>query len=69
VTTGKKNKWGLVNYVGNAQEWVLKNNRDLFAVGGSHTDPFRDCTVEKQRSHDGKPDAITGFRLVRELRG
>ncbi|MGD8568693.1 MAG: bifunctional serine/threonine-protein kinase/formylglycine-generating enzyme family protein [Gammaproteobacteria bacterium] len=69
ITTGKKNKWGLVNYVGNAQEWVLKNNRDLFAAGGAHTDPFRECTVDKERPHNGKPDAITGFRLLRELRG
>ena len=68
ITTGKNNKWGLVNYVGNAQEWVLKNNTDLYAAGGAHTDPINLCNVENQRSHDGSPDAITGFRLVRELR-
>ena len=68
ITTGRKNKWGLVNYVGNAQEWVLKNNTDLYAAGGAHTDPIKVCRVENQRPHDGTPDAITGFRLVRELR-
>ncbi|MCI0507309.1 MAG: protein kinase [Gammaproteobacteria bacterium] len=68
ITTGKNNKWGLVNYVGNAQEWVLKNNTDLYAAGGAHTDPIKLCNVDNQRSHDGTPDAVTGFRLVRELR-
>jgi hypothetical protein len=68
ITTGKNNKWGLVNYVGNAQEWVLKNNTDLYAAGGAHTDPINLCNVDNQRLHDGSPDAVTGFRLVRELR-
>ena len=68
ITTGKKNHWGLVNYVGNAQEWVLENNRNLMAVGGAHTDPIDQCTLDTQRKHSGNPDRITGFRLLRELR-
>jgi len=68
ITTGKKNMWGLVNYVGNAQEWVLENNRNLMAVGGARTDPIDQCTLATQRKHSGKPDSITGFRLLRELR-
>jgi hypothetical protein len=68
VTAGAKNNWGLVNHVGNAQEWVLYNNRDLFAVGGAHTDPIQQCSYDSKIKHSGKPDAVTGFRLVRELR-
>lgn len=68
VTIGKKNKWGMVNYVGNAQEWVLENNRDIVAMGGAHTDPIAQCQIDVQRSHSGKADAITGFRLLREIK-
>ena len=65
ATTGQKNRWGLVNYVGNAQEWALSNNRFLVALGGAHTDPLNQCDVSTKRKHSGKPDKITGFRLVR----
>ena len=68
VTTGRKNKWGLVNHVGNAQEWVLVNNRDLVAVGGSRVDSMQQCQYDTQKSHDGSPDPITGFRVVRDLK-
>ena len=68
VTAGKKNKWGLVNYVGNVQELVLANNRDLVAIGGAHTDPIGQCQLDSQRRHSGGRDKVTGFRLVRELR-
>ncbi len=68
ITTGKKNRWGLVNHVGNAQEWVLVNNRDLAAAGGAHVDPMQKCQYQTQKDHDGSPDPITGFRVVRELK-
>jgi len=68
ITAGQKNNWGLVNHVGNAQEWVLVNNRKLVAMGGAHTDPIQQCQLTSQRSHDGEPDNMTGFRLVREIR-
>jgi len=68
ITAGQKNNWGLVNHVGNAQEWVLVNNRKLVAMGGAHTDPIQQCQLTSQRSHGGEPDKITGFRLVREIR-
>jgi hypothetical protein len=68
ITTGKKNRWGLVNHVGNAQEWVLVNNRDLAAAGGAHTDPMQKCQYTTQKDHDGSPDPVTGFRVVRELK-
>ncbi|NOZ52239.1 MAG: protein kinase [Gammaproteobacteria bacterium] len=68
ITAGQKNDWGLVNHVGNAQEWVLVNNRKLVAMGGAHTDPIQQCQLTSQRSHSGKPDKITGFRLVREIK-
>jgi formylglycine-generating enzyme required for sulfatase activity len=68
ITAGRKNRWGLVNHVGNAQEWVLVNNRNLVAIGGAHSDPIQQCQYESQRDHSGEPDAITGFRVLRELR-
>lgn len=68
VNAGKKNKWGLVNHVGNAQEWVLVNNRDLVAIGGAHIDSIQRCQYESQRDHNGEADSITGFRVLRELR-
>lgn len=67
VTIGAKNKWGMVNYVGNAQEWVLENNRDIMVIGGAHTDSIAQCKIDLQRSHSGKADAITGFRVLREI--
>jgi hypothetical protein len=68
ITTGTKNRWGLVNHVGNAQEWVLVNNRKLAAAGGAHTDPMQKCQYDTQKNHDGSPDPVTGFRVVRDLK-
>ncbi|MEM7364544.1 MAG: SUMF1/EgtB/PvdO family nonheme iron enzyme [Pseudomonadota bacterium] len=67
TTTGRPNRWGLFNYVGNAREWVVDDDV-LFAAGGAHTDPMSECTIDQRISHGGEPDAITGFRLLRELK-
>ncbi|MDH5737992.1 MAG: SUMF1/EgtB/PvdO family nonheme iron enzyme, partial [Gammaproteobacteria bacterium] len=64
--SGKPNGWGLYNYVGNAREWVL-DGRNLLAVGGSHTDLKVDCRIDKSVEHSGEADAVTGFRLVRDI--
>jgi hypothetical protein len=64
---GKQNPWGLVNYVGNAQEWVYHGGRNLVAMGGSFRNPMENCTITTSVAHDGSADDATGFRLVREL--
>lgn len=68
TTTGRQNSWGLVNHVGNAQEWVYGNGRKLIAVGGSYKDSMEVCNTSLRRSHSGKPDEHTGFRVIRVLR-
>lgn len=64
--SGKPNPWGLYHQVGNAQEWVTDGDR-LLAIGGAHTDPKSECSIEKSRIHTGKADAVTGFRILREI--
>ena len=64
---GTQNSWGLVNYLGNSQEWVYDKSRNLVAVGGSFEDSMDRCNTDYVISHTGKPDAKTGFRLVREV--
>lgn len=66
-SVGKQNDWGLVNYVGNVQEWVYDKGRQLQAVGGSFQQPMESCTVNTGKSHDGKSDNMTGFRVLREI--
>lgn len=65
--SGLKNSWGLANYVGNAQEWVIGPSNQLLAKGGSYQDPLTKCTISFSRPHNGDSDPITGFRVVREL--
>lgn len=67
VNAGAQNGWGLVNYLGNSQEWVYDKGRSLVAVGGSFEDSMARCSVDLASSHSGSPDARTGFRLVREI--
>jgi molybdopterin converting factor small subunit len=68
TTTGKKNRYGLVNAVGNVQELVLEGD-SLFAAGGNRQDPMSQCLVTTRRAHTGKPDQLTGFRFVRAIGG
>ena len=63
---GRKNRLGLVNYLGNAQEWALKGNK-IVALGGSYDTPMAECSLAYQQAHDGTADVQTGFRLIREL--
>jgi len=65
---GKQNGWGLVNYVGNVQEWVYGKGRKLVAVGGSFVQTMEDCDITTTNSHKGLADNATGFRVLRELR-
>ena len=64
--TGKPNGWGLVNYVGNAQE-LVKTASGFAARGGAFEDPLTKCSVDMVKPHSGSADPITGILLVREL--
>lgn len=67
VNAGTQNAWGLVNYLGNSQEWVYDKSRNVVAVGGSFDDAMTQCNVDSVTAHSGKPDIKTGFRVVREI--
>lgn len=65
VKSGKSNGWGLKNYVGNVQEWVMDGNTAT-ARGGAFTDAHSKCDISLEREHNGNADEATGFRLLRE---
>jgi serine/threonine protein kinase len=65
VKSGKSNGWGLKNYIGNVQEWVIDGNSTT-ARGGAFIDAHSKCDLSLERSHDGNADDSTGFRLIRE---
>ena len=67
VKSGNMNSWGLVNYIGNAQELVFDAPNNIIAMGGAYQDPLAQCNISFKRKHDGKPDSVTGFRVLREL--
>ncbi|HEY6644275.1 protein kinase domain-containing protein [Povalibacter sp.] len=67
VRSGRPNGWGLYNLAGNAQEWV-KSGNGWSARGGAFSDPISQCGPALSRSAPGTADAITGFRVVREIR-
>ncbi|WP_261845063.1 protein kinase domain-containing protein [Aliamphritea ceti] len=64
VRNGKANNWGIVNYLGNVQEWVTDNGAAK-AAGGHYADKMSSCSVDLIRT--ASTDAKTGFRLVRSL--
>ena len=68
VTVGKQNPWGVVNYLGNAREWVYGNGRSLISMGGSYKDAMDKCDVTLSVSHGGQADKISGFRVLREVK-
>ena len=64
--SGRPNGWGLINYVGNAQEWT-RGSGGIEARGGAFTDPMSKCSTRAREAHNGGADPETGFRIVREL--
>jgi serine/threonine protein kinase len=68
VNVAPQNNWGLFNFIGNVQEWVTSNS-NLNALGGHYNDPANDCSVKFSRRHNGTADKVTGFRLLREIKG
>ncbi len=67
VSTGKRNSWGLVNYLGNVQEWGYGRRGQLVVMGGSYMTPMDKCQISNWQPHSGEPDRLTGFRILREL--
>jgi serine/threonine protein kinase len=66
VKSGKSNGWGLLNYVGNAQEWVTSGG-GFSARGGDFQDTLSSCDITLDKPSSGAADDVTGFRLVREV--
>ncbi len=64
---GTGNAFGIVNAVGNVQEWVLDPEGKLMAAGGSRDDTMSRCLVTTKRFHSGEADGLTGFRIVRNF--
>lgn len=62
-SVGQQNSWGLVNYVGNAQEWVYDKGRKLTTVGDSYAQAMEKCTITTTVTHSGIADNKTGFRV------
>ncbi len=69
VNRGATNDYGLKNYVGNAQEWVVAGPSSYVVRGGAYRDSLSACKVTLARPHPGNADETVGFRLVRELDG
>ncbi len=67
VKSGPSNDWGLINFVGNAQEWVLKGGTSLYARGGSFRDSLSNCDISLTRANDGTANGFTGFRVARDM--
>ena len=67
TTIGRNNAWGLVNYLGNAQEWVYGKSGQIVAVGGSYINSMDECQITTLQEHSGQADEVTGFRVVREV--
>ena len=67
VQSGTANQWGLFNYLGNAQEWVVGDSF-IAARGGAFSDNVSTCTPELTRVHPGSADPMTGLRVLREIR-
>lgn len=65
---GGENRYGLVNHVGNVQELVQDSVDGILAAGGHRADPMSRCLVSTTRKHSGDGDALTGFRIVRNIR-
>ena len=66
VQSGSPNSWGLYNYLGNAQEWVVSGSA-VAARGGAYTDNVSQCVAEASRPQSGSADEVTGLRAVREI--
>jgi serine/threonine protein kinase len=67
VNSGEPNAWGLYNFDGNVQQWV-RSGSELQARGGDYQDSFSDCKPTTVRPEGGTPSALTGFRVLRQIK-
>ena len=64
---GEANGWGLVNTVGNIQEWTVEPSGEVFASGGDYMMQDNECSVSTAFKHSRQADNVTGFRVLREI--
>jgi serine/threonine protein kinase len=64
---GQQNAWGLVNYLGNAREWVMGRGGETLVAGGSYESPMDECSLASRAPHAGAADQLTGLRVLREM--
>jgi hypothetical protein len=66
IKTGTANPWGLINYVGNAQEFVIKGGSAVVR-GGAFSDNLSECGIDLVKNTSGAADPLTGFRVSRDI--
>jgi len=66
-SSGQQNGWGLKNYIGNVQEWVVTDSGEVMAIGGNFNTPIEECSLDYMKAHDGSADEFTGFRILLEM--
>lgn len=66
AASGAANAFGLHNILGNVRELVQAGD-GYAATGGGYADPIEACTAQAQVPVHQQADAVTGFRLVREV--
>jgi len=67
IKSGYSNGWGLKNYIGNVQEWVITDSGEVMAVGGNFNTPIEECSLDYMKAHNGSADEYTGFRVLLEM--
>lgn len=65
--SGQPNGWGLKNYIGNVQEWVVTDSGEVMVIGGNFNTPIEECSLDYMKAHDGSADEFTGFRILLEM--
>jgi serine/threonine protein kinase len=66
VDIGQPNGWGLIGYVGNAQEVVLDEGK-YHVAGGSKLTPMESCNILTLQNYNFEELDVTGFRVVRKI--
>ena len=67
IKSRQSNGWGLKNYIGNVQEWVVTDSGEVMAVGGNFNTPIEECSLDYMKAHNGSADGYTGFRVLMEM--
>jgi serine/threonine protein kinase len=67
VNSGDPNAWGLYNFDGDVQQWV-RSGSTLQARGGDYRDSYAQCKPSTARAQSGAPSAVTGFRVLRQIK-